>query len=475
MPLLALMVLWGTGGRTVAIGGASQVGTATAQVGATGATDPLNQPMAGMVAPGLGGKVCNVADAIYAGGAVATVDPAPAIDATAAILAAIHDCTATPNNVIELPRGSGVLGHPAVYSVNAYLPLQVALPNTHSSYPVTFAGQGRDYVTLRQLNSTSALLGMRASYDIVRSITLDTATANASQGIGTSQDYTQALWLRVLHGNRASRFSLYYAGNLNPRGYSLGNVVDQLDLVDTMCDDSFVWASNNQGSISNVTHKGSRLAVYKDSYLTVTNYAYTPGTQTCLSSLNGFYVSAPSDHITILNYSSSGEGGKTSSNATAPNGISDLTIRGYNLTGTNDALAIGNVADATISDYNVGGVYIPCNFGQNKLRVLPGIIGDGVTLHNNVTVTNCSLPGVAFIQQPGIPVTLTMNNATLEHSAVGGATFSNYYGSKGAQATAAITGGYWLNSPYWLKKNNTGITWQIFGLTPCPLVAPLYC
>jgi hypothetical protein len=443
---------------------------------ASGPIDPLNQPMPTMVAPGPGGKVCDVTDPKYVGGAIATIDPAPTKDSTAAFLAAIQDCTASANNVIEVPRGTGRPGHPAVYSVGAALPLETFHPATERTYAVTFAGQGRDYVTLRELNTNASLVGMRADHDIVRSITLDTVTANAKQSIGTSMDYTQALWLRVLHGNHTAGFSLYYAGNFNPNGHSTGNVVDQLELSDTMCDDGFVWAWQANGAISNLTYRGSRLAMYRDSHDTVTNFTYTPGPQTCIAKLNAFYVSAPSDHIAFINFTSSGQGGKTSSNSTAPNGISALTIEGYTLTGTGDELQIGNVADATISDYNSGGVDIPCNFGADRLRILPGIVGNGTTLlHNNVTLTNCTVGRVAFAQRSGIPVTLTMDNPTLLQNSQGTATFGSFFGLQGAVSAVKITGGTWGNSPYWLDKGSAGFTWQLSGLTPCPLTAPLHC
>ena len=110
-----------------------------------------------------------------------------------------------------------------------------------------------------------------------------------------------------------NHFAIYYAG---PKGakplaplYNTGNVVNNLILNELDCNDGFSWSFQQNSSITNVTHTGSRLALYVDQSTTVTDYRYTPGAQQC-GARNGFWLTPPADNITITNFTSSGEGGK---------------------------------------------------------------------------------------------------------------------------------------------------------------------
>jgi hypothetical protein len=118
----------------------------------------------------------------------------------------------------------------------------------------------------------------------------------------------QRLAAAVLGG--PNHFAIYYAG---PKGakplaplYNTGNVVNNLMLNELDCNDGFSWSFQENSTISNVTHTGSRLALYVDQSTTVTDYNYTPGAQQC-GARNGFWITPPADNITITDFTSSGE------------------------------------------------------------------------------------------------------------------------------------------------------------------------
>ena len=149
----------------------------------------------------------------------------------------------------------------------------------------------------------------------------------------------------------------------------MGNVVDDLDLNDLACDDGFSWSYQQDSSISEVMHQGSRLALFMDRNTTVTNYHYEPGDQPC-GARNGFWLTPPADHITIVNFWSSGQGGKIGviSARHAGRVASDVTIRGLTMTGSGENVTIGDVRNLVLED---------CNLGTNNIVVNAEAVAQG--------------------------------------------------------------------------------------------------
>ena len=186
---------------------------------------------------------------------------------------------------------------------------------------------------------------------------------------------TSLLSTTILGG--PNHFAIYYAG---PRGakplaplYDTGNVVNDLNLNELDCNDGFSWSFQEHGSITNVTHTGSRLALYVDQSTTVTNYHYTPGAQQC-GARNGFWLTPPADNITIVNFTSSGEGGKVG--IIGPAGVGkvarNVTIEGLTMTASGYTLTIGDVTNLVLSG---------CNLGHNAIVVDAQGVAQGAVSH----------------------------------------------------------------------------------------------
>ncbi len=384
-----------TAGATTASAGSTSASssTATSTATTTSATSTTSATTAATTssAATTGTRTCDVT----AYGA----DPGGSRDSTSAVRAAIAACAASSGpNTVYFPAGTYAIadtgsGNPT---------LQVSGPN-----PVILNGAGRDSTRLVEHVGTAntatcpgggnlpgpgcpvkSLLGVSVDGSTVENLTLDTATYNAGTSLGSTANNGTFRHLRVLHGSVASGyFPIYFPG---PAGasratplYNTGNIVDDLVLVDSICDDSFSFSFQANATISNVQHTGSRLALYIDRAVTVTNYSYTPGSQTCGGSKQGFYITAPSSNITITGFTSSGAGGVIGPGS-SPN--SNIVLNDYRLTGSGQHLEVGDVSGLTIRALNS-----VCSFGTgDTLRINPSVAA------SSITVSNCSIPMVRF-------------------------------------------------------------------------------
>lgn len=223
--------------------------------------------------------------------------------------------------------------------------------------PITLMGAGRDTTSLVEGRAAKGLLGLHIDGSTIEDITLDTQTNSGAAALFVQANHTSLLNTRVLGGSQS--FAIYYAG---PKGakplaaqYNTGNVVNNLDLNELDCNDGFSWSFQEESSITNVTHTGSRLALYVDQTTTVTDYRYTPGAQPC-GARNGFWLTPPADHITIAGFTTSGEGGKVG--VIAAKGVGKLatnvTITGETMTSPGYTLTIGDVSNLRLDNCNLG-------------------------------------------------------------------------------------------------------------------------
>jgi hypothetical protein len=241
--------------------------------------------------------------------------------------------------------------------------------------PITLQGAGRDQTSLIEAKANKGLLGVHIDHSVVADLTLDTQTNGGGAALFVQANNTSLLRTRVLGG--PNHFAIYYAG---PKGakplaplYNTGNVVNDLILDELDCNDGFSWSFQQNSSITDVTHTGSRLALYVDQSTTVTNYHYTPGAQQC-GARNGFWLTPPADNVTIIGFTSSGEGGKVG--IIGPNGIGkvakNVTIEGLTMTASGYTFTIGDVTNLMLSG---------CNLGNNNIVVNAQAVAQGTVSH----------------------------------------------------------------------------------------------
>jgi len=144
--------------------------------------------------------------------------------------------------------------------------------------------------------------------------------------------------------------------------YATGNVVNGLDLTDDPPpdDDGLDFSFQEHGSISNVTENGSRLGLYVDRDVSVTNYHFTPNPAAIGNEQTGWYITAPSSDITITNFVTSGHGGVIGRIPTAqPRAAnSNITIDHEVMTDLASGIVIGDVQGLVIKDSTLARVHI---------------------------------------------------------------------------------------------------------------------
>jgi Pectate lyase superfamily protein len=241
--------------------------------------------------------------------------------------------------------------------------------------PVTLQGAGRDQTFLIEAKANKGLLGVHIDHTVVEDLTLDTQTNGGGAALFVQANDTSLLNTTILGG--PNHFAIYYAG---PKGakplaplYNTGNVVNNLILNELDCNDGFSWSFQENSSITNVTHTGSRLALYVDQSTTVTDYRYTPGAQQC-GARNGFWLTPPANNITIVDFTSTGEGGKVG--IIGPAGVGkvarNVTIQGLIMTASGYTVTIGDVSNLMLTG---------CNLGHNNIVINAQAIAQGTISH----------------------------------------------------------------------------------------------
>ena len=308
-------------------------------------------------------------------------------DNTKAFAAAIAAAEQAGGGTVFVPAG-----HYAFSATKTGDPASVVIKG---SAPVTLEGAGRDSTYLVETHAAKGLLGVQIDGSVVENLSLDTQTHGGGVAIFVRANNTRFLDSRVLGGSRT--FALYYAG---PKGakplapaYNTGNTVDNLDLNELDCNDGFSWSFQENSTISNITHTGSRLALYIDKNTTVTDYKYTTGSQQC-GARNGFWITPPSTGITITNFTSNGEGGKVG--VIGPNGAGkvaqNVTINGLTLTGTGSSITIGDVKNFLLEN---------CNLGVNNIEITAQAVAQG-------SITHCTYAHLIHSSAPGAQVAISV-------------------------------------------------------------------
>ncbi len=294
--------------------------------------------------------------------------------------------------------------------------------------PITVAGAGRDLVTLTNTNASGGLLSIRVDHTIVQGLTLDAQSFNSRQALGALANDVTVQNCRILGGRQF--FAIYYAGPAlaTPAAptYNSGNRLLNDIVGDLVQNDGISWSFQENSLIENLQHTGSRLALYVDRYVTVQNDTYRPGPQG--GGTAGFWISSPSDHIAINNFTSYGMGGIISDNGTTES--SNITISNERLLVPGNTLRVDAARGLTISG---------CNFGNDSTLLFTGSMAT-----SGVVVERCtSLPMVRFQGSAGISAAFLADvypavAGTVQHRQ----TFFNF---NAARPAFAVNGGVWLN------------------------------
>ena len=323
------------------------------------------------------------------GGSSSGALPAPLVDVTTLGCKAdgSTDCSAAITQAVQRldSAGGGTVYFPAGHF------LVKAAVQVLSGRPIDFAGAGADQSTLI---ATGPLLKIKRDGVVIQDLGLDTQTNDGRAALTVVANNTVLQRARVLCGDVS--FCLYYAG---PQGatplqplYNTGNKVTDVTIDDHYHDDGFSWSFQQNGTISNITHTGSRLALYVDKDVTVTSYRYTPGPQAPRGT-DGFYLTPPSQNVTIRGFISNGSGGvigtfhPTSKNGSAPRVSSNIVVDGEQVLGGGNQLAVGDVQGLTIEN---------CAFaGSSQVVIKPALVLQHVVVHD------CTVPSIEFAPAPG--------------------------------------------------------------------------
>ncbi|MHB1744265.1 MAG: glycosyl hydrolase family 28-related protein, partial [Acidobacteriaceae bacterium] len=306
-------------------------------------------------------------------------DPTGKSDDTAAITHAIAAAQANGGGTVYFPAGTYLVGAGLTPGVGASLPIL-------SGSPITLAGAGMTQSTIVETDKADDLFNTRVDGMVVEDLGFNTATYGAGHCIGAIANNTTLERVNVVDGSRT--FSIYFAGPVgaSPTNliYNTGNQVLDSTITDSVNDDSLSFSFQQNGTIRNITHTGSRLALYMDQTVTVTDYQYKPGTQTAFSQ-NGFYITPPTSGVTIRNFVSSGQGGIIG--ASSQGRISsNITIIGEQLLQPGYSLFVGDVDGVTLKN----GSLIGNGSGAGYLRFNPD------SSASNVAVDNLTLQSIIF-------------------------------------------------------------------------------
>jgi hypothetical protein len=407
-----------------------------------------------LVGAALACAVCTAGFTLGAG--VASAAPAPTFsvasfgavgdghtDATAAFAAAIAAAQAQGGGTVTVPAGTYLFSQPSKSSYGSSIQI-------HGTAPVQLIGAGASSTSLVEGVAGQSLLSVRADGSSVQGLTADTQTDNGLVAISVTANNTLLSNDRILGGSQ--QFALYYPGPAgatptNP-SYDTGNVVQGLSINDRYQGDGFSFSFQENGSISNVTHFGSRLSLYVDNGVTVNNYQYTPN-PLCGGATNGFYITAPSTNVTIDNFVSSGEGGIIS-NKVDNRSSSNITIGGEQLTSAGgDHLEVGDVSGLTVANSNFG--------NGNSLLINPPVSATGVVVENSI------VPAVRLSEPVGATVSADFASDTFPALVTPDRVKTTFFDWHQAPASVKITRGSWANQTGGFSLGG-GVTYSMSGL-----------
>lgn len=365
-------------------------------------------------------------------------------DATNAVAAAISAAQGNGGGTVYFPAG--------VYAFSLKLKSPASSIQIHGTVPVTLEGAARGTTSLVEHVADQSLLSVRTDGTAIEDLTLDTQTFGGGYAIGVQANNTVLQQAAVVGG--PNEFALYYQGPAKATptspSYNTGNQILDTIVNDQYQGDGFSFSFQENGLIQNLTHTGSRLALYVDDNVTVDGDSYTPGTQA--GATNGFWITPPSTGITINNFVTSGAGGVIGSANPKPS--TNISITGEQfLSPGGFYLEVGNVNGLTVngSSFNTA----------NALRLNPS--GSAA----NVSVQNSTVPAIRFAQPSTGSVGITFTNCTFPALVLNAKPAPTFQDTQGGATAVAITGGTWKNQAGKFSKG-TNTTFTVSNLTGYP-------
>lgn len=367
--------------------------------------------------------------------AVSTSLPQPVTDVTAygAVGDGITDSGAAVRAALAAAQKvGGTLYFPAGH----YL---LSAPNSGGDFSVsdsalTIAGAGASTTTLTGLTASAPILGIRHDNVTLQDLTLDAQSWDGGTTIYLIANYATIQRDVLLGGSHF--FDIYAAGDASGGSGNTGNQLLNDTVNDWTADpwgDGISWSYQHNSTISNLDHTGSRLALYRDTNVTVVNDTFHPSTRTVQSDVTqGFWISSPSDSITITNFTSYGTGGRISANGGASS--TNIAINNERLLGSGGALRIDGAQGLTISG---------CNFGTTNTLAFAATVP-----MSNVLVQNCiSLPSISFWDSATVSAAFTSDAFPAATNSAGAPrpTFVMYSRVGPVPAYISIAGGSWNN------------------------------
>jgi Pectate lyase superfamily protein len=277
----------------------------------------------------------------------------------AGLQAAINAAQAAGGGTVYLPPGT--------YRVGSSRPLVIA-----QGPGVTLTGENAATTSIVAGTASPTLLMVKADHAVVSNLTFDSSTVHGGHAVVTvTASYDRVDHCRILGGPGTS-WPLRFAGGQGSASpahpsYATGNTIDSLFLHDYAPgrNDGLDFSFQQDAMLSNIQQIGSRLGLYVDRDVKVTNYTFTPE-PTLSSGTYGYYITPPSYDITIEGFTTSGNGGKigpTPPGLSTPRTNVNITIDHERMTQEGYSIVIGDVAGLVIRDSVLQMVKIVPNVG----------------------------------------------------------------------------------------------------------------
>lgn len=239
--------------------------------------------------------------------------------------------------------------------------------------PVAIIGSGISRTRLIKAANVGhpTLLRIEAPHSVVRDLTFDSQKVKGGGSVVlVTTSYVAIDSVSILGGPRTA-WPLRFAGGrgvaspLDP-SYAIGNRVNGVNLVDDPPpdDDGLDLSFQENARIENVTEFGSRLGLYVDKNVVVSNYHFNPNPAVPSNAALGYFITAPSSGITITNFTTAGNGGKIGpipiGSPRPPN--SNIVIDEEHMLDPRYPIFLGDAKNLLIKDSQLGRVVVEPNY-----------------------------------------------------------------------------------------------------------------
>jgi hypothetical protein len=298
-------------------------------------------------------------------------DPTGQKDSTVAIRTAIAAAEMSAGNTVWFPSGT--------YDLKDNDGKRVDI-NVSGPYPITIAGENQTTTKIIegigdnphnlpqcvtstipketfQINSNNV---GTVDNSIFTGLTVDNQLCNAGTALVANGNHITIENSHFLGAQRADTFGIRLVSSCH-RSTTGGGVTGNINTGNTVKDITINglgdagnadldFSCQQNGTLNNITDTGWGLAFYLDSNITVTNVTFAPGTVE--NKPPGWYITGPSQNITITNFTSTGNGGVISS-AYGYN-TSGVTINNEHMSQIGNSMVINYATNTKINGSSLG-------------------------------------------------------------------------------------------------------------------------